>query len=128
MHFNPIPGCLPSTSTQMYFITHLPDMGDVCFQTNPGKSSLEGNTFTEYLCPAGKSPTGKDEQIDTGLFQLLTLSSNTKNRILAHGKGVTRKQKASHSIAGFTVMKISNDNFPTPIAAPCTDFRNRASY
>lgn len=45
---------------------------------NPGKSSLEEDTLTEYLCPAVKLSTGKDDQVDSGLFYLLKLTSNKK--------------------------------------------------
>lgn len=48
------------------------------FQMNPGKSSLEGDTLTEYLRAAVKLSTGKDEQVDAGLFYLLKLSSKKK--------------------------------------------------
>lgn len=87
---------------------------------NPGKSSLEEDTLTEYLCPAVKLSTGKDDQVDSGLFYLLKLTSNKKkNLVPAHEKGMTGEEKASHSTVGFTVMKI-NTKCTTSAAAPCT--------
>lgn len=51
---------------------------------NLGKSSLEGDTLTEYLCPEASSSTGKDEQVDPGFFYELKLPSNKKNCSPAH--------------------------------------------
>lgn len=45
----------------------------MCFQVNPGKSSLEGDTLTDCLCPEANSSTGKDEQ--TGI-KIITQQEN----------------------------------------------------
>lgn len=88
---------------------------------NPGKSSLEGDTLKEYLCPAVKLSTGKDEQVDTGLFSLIL---QERNLVPAQEKGMTGEEKASHSTIGFTVVKI-NTRSTTSAAAPCAGLWNK---